>query len=411
MCGPAKAQIAETVAVSVLLDQLFKGIDDTINKARDTGDYLLMRAGVQAKDALLNWKQVNSDLMDKAFSDLKGAQRDIFLNANAFVDNANADVKARIADAQKTVDAGDQLVNSLPTAGYTYVSRYGPQVILPPEKGEDDNLVISVTGVNLADASPVLTLNGKGAKLISQTQIEARFELPTSALQAEQAKMTTNSGEISYKTKSRSWIKWIFGFRDEQRKPIAVVVLPVTLGSIKGTYAVARTSREEKEFTRALGQFKGSNETVAKIATPEEGWLWDVTKPLKSIQGQGESAHCDGVDLNQSSANGLRYTARADRIGRSFTYPNGAPGYVDCSVKGTLYRMVPAEDPFTIDAQDVGWTDITIPLKENAKSISVTVSTFDKRSRDFAGSGADKLFSITTTDKGLIIHPRLPEDL
>lgn len=409
--NPAKAQIAETIGVSVLMDQLFKGIDDTINKARDTGDYLMMRAGVQAKDALLTWKQVNSDLLDKTFSEVKGAQRDIFLNANAFVDNANIDAKARLADAQKTVDAVDQFVNSLPTAGYTYISRYSPQVVLPAAKDATDKITLAVHGVNLSDAEPVLTMNGAAAKLISQTQTEAKFELPSTAFKNEQATMMTNTGDITYMSKSRSWFKWIFGLKDEQRKPISIVVLPVKLGSLSGSYRVGKTVREEKEFTRGLGQFKGSNETVAKIATPEEGWLWDTSKPFDKKQGHGESAHCEGVDLNQSSANGLRFTARADRIGRSLTYPSGAPGYVDCSVVGTEYRMVSSEDPGTIAMKEIGWADDTIPLPKNLKSMAITIQTFDNRSRNFAGSGVDKLFSLTTTDEGIIIHPQMPEDL
>lgn len=74
----AQAQVAEIAGAATtgaVLKQLIADLTTMINKARDDGDYLLARAGDEAKDALDAWQEVNSNLLDKKISDLLATNR------------------------------------------------------------------------------------------------------------------------------------------------------------------------------------------------------------------------------------------------------------------------------------------------------------------------------------------------
>ncbi len=406
--GAQVGAISGAAVTSVVLDQIFSGINGVIDKARNDGDYIMARAGVQAKDALLVWKQVNSDLLGKAFSELDQASQGLFDKANALVDSANADAAARLEQGRQVVEAADQVVNSLPTKGYTYVLRYSPQIV-PPSPSK--SVTVTLRGVNFDESEPELLVDGNSGKLISQTQQELRFELPATSFKTNPDHISLTEGTVKLKSKSSSWFRWLIGRKDVKERPISFVTLPTNLGKVRGSFRYKITERETKAFVRALGQFRGKDTRIYKVATPDSGWLWDVSAPMSVVQGHGEAARCEGIDSNAVSPNGVTVFAHADKI-RNGRYPLGADGYVDCSLSGTLYRDVEKEVNEQFAPLDLDWlVDQRLTLKPNSTEVILTVDTFDKRTRQFGGTGYDKFFEVNKVSGSLIISPRIPSDL
>lgn len=111
----AHAQVAAAVGgltTSATISQIFSGLDQLISSAQDAGDYLTMRAAIEAKGVIETWKEANKELLDKAFSELSETQRQTFNNARQLTERANQDVANRLETTQLLVNQANQLVES-----------------------------------------------------------------------------------------------------------------------------------------------------------------------------------------------------------------------------------------------------------------------------------------------------------
>lgn len=408
----ARAQVAEfagSAATGVVLKQLFADLTTMINKARDDGDYLLARAGVEAKNALDAWQQANGNLLDKAFSQLDKASRENFARAHQLVSSANTAAANRLETAQQIVENANQIIESIPLGGKeTYVLRYSPR-IQPPQTKE--SFFLRIRGVNLDKGDPKLHLTNGFAKRDQPGPLEAQFTIPSSEVPRDTKRIEVRSFKLTFSTPSTSWFARLFGKREEVTREIAVVALPINLATYDGVAVRNFSKRLEKPFTRDLGQFKAKNSRQYKVATPDNGWKWDLSKPLVKSQGQGESGRCEGVDMNNSSENGVSFFAHLDEI-RNSRYPLGAPGYVSCALSGTVYRMEAATETVPLPSGVLSWvSDTPIPLPSNTDTLTLNVQTFDGRKRVINGTGTDQFFDVRREPRQLVVTPRVPEDL
>lgn len=165
--------------------------------------------------------------------------------------------------------------------------------------------------------------------------------------------------------------------------------------------------RVEKPFTRDLGQFKATNSRQYKDATPENGWMWDINKQLQVIQGHGEAGRCEGVDMNKTSEKSVSVFAHLDKI-QNLTYPLGTDGFVNCSLRGTIFRNEPQTEDVSPQKGTISWDqDKAIPLPDNVESYTLTVTTYDGRVRIFTSPGTDKLYEVQRTPTKIIVRPKL----
>lgn len=403
------AEIAGAASTKIALDNIFSGVDNLIAKARAEGDYLLARAGAEARNAIDAWKAANGSLLDKAFNDLDKASQDLFLKTQALISRGNQEVGANLENARQITENANQIIESIPTQRRTYVLRFYPRIF--PPNNQNEFFTFTIRGVNLDGAQPSISLNGKQGSVTTQTQQEVQFKIPTSAVTSDNAALALNTAELSYTVPSENWLKWLTGRRDEIKRSLSFVVLPKDLGSFNLNYKRTVTREEEKPHTVDLGQFKATNQRVYKTAAPPAGYRWVLEKPLNVDQGSGEAGHCDGVDFAQTNPQGVVVFARLDQI-HNWRYPSGADGYVNCSISGTVVRTVEDEISESPDSGPLTWTsDLPIEMKPKIKSISLTVKTFDRRERAFNGTGTDKFYDVDSSASGLILRPKVPNDI
>lgn len=403
------AEIASSAATGVVLKQLFADLTTMINKARDDGDYLLARAGVEAKSAMETWQKANSNLLDKAFSELDKASRENFARANQLVTTANSGVANRLETVQQITENANQIIESIPLGGrQTYVLRFSPR-IQPPQAKE--SFTIRIRGVNLDKGNPNLHLSNSIAKRDQPGPLEAQFTIPLMEMQRDLNKIQVHSFKLTYSTPSDSWFLSLVGKRVDVTRELPIVSLPENMATyeVVGTRKFER--RVEKAFTRDLGQFKAKNSRQYKVASPDSGWKWDLSKPLVKQQGHGEAGRCEGVDISQSSENGVSFFAHLDEI-KNWNYPAGAPGYVNCALAGTVYKMEPVTENIPPQSGMLSWiADKQIVLPPNTDALTLKVKTFDGRERVFTGTGSDQFFDVRRESQVLIITPKVPEDI
>lgn len=405
--GPA-AGIASSAGTTVVLNQLFAGLNDTIESARVAGDYISAMAAARAKDVLTEWKRVNSALLDKTFGELDEASRENFGRIRQLIDDLKDPVSNRIEAARQMVDQANLLAETIPVPGsrQVFITRFEPRV-LPPQ--ESEQLGIRVRGVNLDKGDPQVVLGGAPVERDLIGPLEARFVVPLSSLPAATATVSVMALPIVYSTPKSGLWAWLTGGREQVRREIPVVVLPKQLAtySLEGQRTVERN--ETRPFTRIMAGIRGRNERQRHAVHPEPGWTWDLSRPITVRGGRGEAARCERVDMNASSPNAVTIVVSLQEI-RELT--RWARAWIDCHVDGTLVRTVTDTVPIQPATGSLTWTeDVRLSLPENVKALELKVKTFDGRTRSFSGSDTDKFLAVRREPTSLLLTPRTPDDL
>ena len=403
-------QAATAVTTRVVADQISARLSEAINRAQDAGNFLLAKALMSAKEVIDSWKKANEELLDKAFDRLDTTQRGIFDNARVLLEVGADKVDDALKKSQEIVETVDQAISNLPiTDKRSYVTRLMTRVV-PPNAAQ--GFRIRIRGRNLDTADVQLRLSKGNAKRDVIGPLEVQFEIPISEIPSDPSKLGVRTFKIAFHTVSSNWFKRLAGIKDTVERELPLIVLPKTLATfeVSSTYLV--DVRQEQAFTRDLGQFRGRNERVYRVANPEPGWKWDLSKPLSLIQREGEAGRCEGIDMNQSepmNGNGVVMFAHLDEIRRIFT---SDPGYVSCSLAGTLFRIVTEPRSEAPKNGDLSWTaDVQVALPDRLTSFTLKMKLFDGRERIVTGPMADSYFEVRQEPGRLIISPRLPSDI
>lgn len=418
LIAPAAHAVVEQavggITTGVAISQISSALDDAIKSARDAGDYLTMRAAMEAKGAIEAWKEANKELLDKAFSSLNDSQQRMFNNARQLTDQLNDDIAHRLETGQQLVNQANQLVESIPLATKnTYVTRYTPRV-RPAQVSS--TVRVKVSGVNLDRGDPKITLEqGEvGRSIIGPTEVQ--FTVPASALPSQPDQLSVVPLKLSYSTPKDGYLNRLFGRRETVERELPVVTLPANIGRYSLSVVTKEERKEIQTFTSQQQKFKGKNTNDQKVAKPPEGWRWDWAQGVdafKQVGGGGEAGGCNGVMANESTPDGIVHSAHLDSIKQfdPFNIKFG-PGWQNCAVVGPIYRMTTMAVPQPYQNGTLNWTeDQSFQLPANTLAIELTVITFDGRKRVFSGSGFDKFFLVDRGTSELILKPKQPEDI
>lgn len=416
VASPAYAvveQVVGGVTTAATISQIFSGLDAMIDKSRDAGDYLTMRAATEAKGAIEAWKLANKELLDKAFTELNQTQQAMFNNARQLTDNINADFENRLETGQQLVNQANQIVESIPLATKnTYVTRYTPRV-KPAQSTSTVRLRLS--GVNLDKGDPRIGLDQGEASRSVIGPMEVQFTIPASALPGMADQLSVVPLKLTYSTPKDGYLNRLFGRRETVERELPIVTLPTNVGSYNLSVVTKEERKEVKTYTSQQQRFKGKNTNDQKMAKPPEGWRWDWSQGVgafRQVGGGGEAGGCNGVMANESSPDGITHSAHLDEIKKIGIPTVFGPGWQNCAVVGPIYRMSTMAVTQPQHSGMLNWTDDQrYPLPANTLAIEMTVSTFDGRKRVFSGTGSDKFFEINQSASELIIRPKQPQDL
>lgn len=410
--GQAVGTIASSVGTALVLDTLFKGLNDTIQSAQDAADYTTAMAAARAKDVLEEWRRVNSGLLSKTFGELDKASQENFGRTNKLIADFNDPLKDRLATAQQMVNVTNQIAQSLPIPGgkQVYVSEYKPRVAPPNER---TSFIVRLTGVNLDKGDLQMKLGGRALERTLTGPLEASFTIPVNTLPVDRSKLAVLRLDLSYSTPKEGLWAWLTSGRETVNRQLSIGVLPTSIGTFKLTGDAEATVRESEPYTGHTITFKGRDTEKKAGAVPKPGgWLWDLSKPFNVEQLRGEAASCQGPFLNEASPHAVPIGAKLKAIVDS-RYPlQRKSAWQECRLTGTVYRDVIKTGPIPGQEGSVSWTDdVALKLPTNLKAWTITVRTFDGRSRTFNTTGADKFFSVSKSADAIILNPIVPSDI
>lgn len=412
----AQAQL-EALTAGVAANQVMSQLDEVINKARDTGDYLAMRAAMEAKGVIETWKEANTELLNNAFSKLNHSQQQIFNNARQLATQANVDADHRLKHAEAIVNQTNQLMVDLPYNNETYVTQFSPRVI-PAQTAS--TITIKVKGVNLDDGQPVLKVGNASAERMIVGPMEVLYTFPLSHIQRAPDKLTVVPLTLAYSKPKEGFLNRLFGNREQVQRQLPVIALPANVGRYSFSMVVETDEKQVQQFTSQQQLFEGRNTNVRRIATPPDGWQWDWSQgagAFSQVQTSGDAGSCNGILANESSKDGIVHQAHLDerrevRMRGILPEVVWGPGRQNCGVTGPIFKMVRVEKTIPAVAGAVGWTeDLRLDVPTGLKALSLEVATFDGRKRVFNGTGNDKFFDVLQSTSQLIIQPKQPADI
>ncbi|WP_426291532.1 hypothetical protein [Sphingomonas sp. TWP1-3-1] len=402
--GPANAQIAESLATGVVLDELQSQLDTAITSALQAGDLLIYQAGVEARDAIAAWKQANGNLLDKTFSSLDDTTKTIFSKTDTLIDKIDAKTGDRLAQAQELGDTGVLISTSIiPTQQRTLITRYSPRVFAP-QTGTPR--VVTIYGANIAEAKPLITLpDGVKISPVSLTSQAASFIIPASFLSNPINASTVVTAQLGY-TRNASAI-----FKKRVQKSLAFWTLPPVMGSYTAVATVERPNRVTDMAVIHTGELSGKDKNILKGINPPSGWLFDLPRVDSSatlVGNGGEAGRCQIIAPQDRSESGVMVQVHVDHT-RDWKGSKKS-GWIRCIATMPIYKVDQIRQALPPTTGEIAWSsDLHITPPEGIRSWAVSIKTMDGRTRQFTGSGLDQLFQLTADTSGVLIKPLPPK--
>jgi len=407
--GSATAQVppvAGSLATGAVVDQIADRLNEALDKATASGDFLAMRASQEALYVIDAFKKANQELLDDAF-DRIGDERRALLNG--LRETTRAIEEGRIDTLQKLQDTGDQmdrLVRDSTFKRQPVVYRYRGSIVTP---GETQDIRLTVSGYRLTTDQPYLLFRGQRYPAIEEGDT-LRFELPRNLFTADPARLKSETATLVLFARHGGFLG-IGEKTREERTNINLVTLPGQLGSVDVQYTEIATVRREQPFVREESHRKsgyGGWDCRSFAHNPTRADRRFNPDRSSVRQGSGNSnGRLQDVSVRDS---GISYRICARR--RQW---DSGPGYRHAHVNAvevwneTENRPRAATQPLT-------WTtDAVFPIPEDNSGLLIKVTDFTGVQRVVPASGGDAGRYATVTydpdSDAVLVRPKVPADL
>lgn len=407
---PADAQGAEALgglATGQAIKQIGDELQETLDKATSSGDFLAIRATQQAMFILDAFKETNESLLDTAF-DRIGQERQAVLNGlrNTVrqIDEGRVNTLLKL---ENTTDQLDRLVRETTFKSYPVVYRYRGSIVTP---GETQNIVLTVDGYKLARvATPVLTFRGKNySPQIAGDKL--RFELPRSLFIAADKQAKNEPASLALVYKAGGFLG--FGSKDRVVKyDLNVVTLPQQIGSVEVSFKEVVDTRQTEVWDREDHKRKSGH----------GGWDCEGYAYTPKAANRRFDTNATSVQEGSGNGNGRLEAVRVTESGISFRicvrrkYWDKGPGFRHALVHATEVWTA-EERQGRNQAVNLPWTsNVTVQTPQKLENLLVTVKDFTGTSRTLAAAGGDAgRFARVDYDRDsnvIIVTPVVPADL
>ena len=406
--------IVETATVAASLQGIKGLITSAIDKAQNTGNYLLFKAGTELRSTIDTWERANSNLLNKAFRELNNSQRQFFANAEALATKINRDGQEQVEGIRQVAELINQTAQDVRIFdGSLGLFRYAPRIVYPGIKGDSKGeLTFTVRGVNFDRADPQLVLpDGKHAKRITLLRQEAVFKVPATVF-------TFQPTDTSYATLSFTYLNptpgvlggvqdFFSGRKNRATTQIAVMQLPQVLGTFTLQSRTRETIRTVKDFERVFS-WTGRNESKVWNQGPHDN-NWRII--ISSLQNRGEWGEAGkGCSVINNNEHGFSIEVRTGKVRKGFN-PDG-PGYQNCRYTWQEFIDHEAIRDQPVQPGQLTWTaDVPLVLPDRVAGYLMTFRTWHGLERTTAATLVQNFYEIVEQNNTVILRPQIPNDL
>ncbi|CUS38073.1 exported hypothetical protein [Candidatus Nitrospira nitrificans] len=434
LAEPAHALITETTIMSVGLSEVRSTIESLLESARQKGDYLLIRAVIEAKNAIDAWEAANSRLLGDAFKKLDDTAKKNFQRIEGLVDDINRKGAARLDQIQELESSAAQIVSMItPDGDRPYILKQRPRVIYR----QKEPIRITLGGANLDTAEAELLLPNSSEVIRPSGDGEKTrlvFDVPVDRFIFDKESSSLNKIKLSYRNPRIGFIGRVvetFSSAPRVTREIAILALPLKVADLE---LVTTMKVKRKILNRQIdcpghqqysdgkcpgrmwaeSEFRGYDTDQERAIRPEAGWKFDLEKKNAfSFEQYGEgrgNSYCIGWKPNEISENGHVFRAH---VGRERAIPRDRDGVVNCKVLVYEYKEEEGTMPGLKGQSILTWADPTVfPLPQNLESFTLTGKVFDGRGFIHTQTGAsDKFFKVKVDNNLFMVIPQVPEDI
>lgn len=409
--GPASpTSIFVEPTVGATLDILESRINDVISHARQSGEYLLWRAGEAARQALVAWKDVNSDLLKKA-NDVLSEQQRQFLNS---IDLGLRELRAEAADvdrrARDLTVMWAETVSSLPFPGNdAKIYFMSPQTIFPV----GDTIKLTLKGPKLAKANVRVFIGNKEFKVTASTDFAVTTTIPRSEFPFDDTDDAFAQVDVVFDGNPGGILS-----KGQQKRSFDVWLLPSQLGTATVTEVIQRSNKVAAYFdTQAQASGRDVLIPVGVSIFPHlsnDGWKIDTSQiaaagGVQVISAAGESGSCNGVSLSNMSETGLVYNIH---ISHSWRRGRTRGGWQICNIRVPIYKTISTVERKLAPPIRLSWLeDRTFRLASPENKAEVRVSLFNDRVYENVDATTFLAYlRVSRNGDTLLFNPRPPAD-
>ena len=394
------------VTTGVMVDQLSDRLNGMIDNARQSGDFLAMRASQEALYVLDAFEDTNKSLLDDAFHRI-GEERQAILNqVRATADAIESGRVDTLAQLQASGDQLDRLVRDTTFKQHPVVYRYRGSIIVP---GETQNIRLSVNGYRLGGDDPHLIF--RGTKYPARREGDnLTFELPRALFTAPESQMLSETATLVIGYRTGGFLG--FGAKAAEAKyDLNLVTLPQKLATVQIAFKEQVTTRQERAVSQEVSHKKSGH----------GGWSCRGFAFNPAAADRRFYPERSSVSNGSGNDNGKIHGISVRDVGISFEicarrpYHAGGPGYRHALVNYVEYWDTTSELE-RISVGELSWTaDHVSSIPDRSGGLLVTVKDFTGNARTVpAAGGAVGRFATVVYDAqsdAVIVRPIIPGDL
>ncbi|MEZ4379061.1 MAG: hypothetical protein R3B35_12335 [Gemmatimonadales bacterium] len=409
-------EILGTAATKAVITDLFRGIDASIEKAKQAGDYVTAAALGRLREVVKLFSEQLGDRIDQAFGQLDRTSQDLLRSAAALVAQAQRDVTTDLQTVERITRTANNLVENTPFGeGRSYILDYRPRVIGPLK---ETTIRVTLFGVNLDKAEPVLVVRGREIKAGIVGPTEATIDIPVALLQGASDRVSQHDMLVRFTTaNANALLRYLNVFRSDVERSVTLFRVPARIASYTVSWTRDERRRFEQAYTATLPRLEGINTDVSGLAEAPSGWEWVIDLPRRSefkLGGGGEKSHCKDIGWNGATPSAIRVVARVDEIrnlGSLFGAVNRKPGWAVCTLTGPIMRDSITALPRSL-AGTLSWgSGESINMSPSCDDVTITITMFNGQVIIARGAANEKYFTIQGSGCSYAINPRLPSDL
>ena len=275
----AGADVMGAMSVGAVLGELRRDADALIERGRQAGDFIIWRAGNEAKQFVDQWERANQSLINTTFEKLDAATQRQFRQMDATIERLEDGLVTSLEEGHKIVEQIGNQLQTIPLIGGTAsVARYSPRVIVPPAEGADPVVRLRVFGPLMHEADARMqTPNATALTPRSTRATELVFELDRSVLPSDTTKHRIVAVPLEF-TSNPNTIRLL---QQRSTHQLEFFLLPQIAAEISVNATVSDPEVQRRTVQIHMGQFQGRNTRIHRgvsIPEREHGWRLDLSR-------------------------------------------------------------------------------------------------------------------------------------
>lgn len=398
-------EIASSVGVGELIDQIGDRLNGLIERAEEAGDFLGKRAGQEALYVLDAFERANQSLLDEAFSKI-GEERQAILNQ---ISKTADDIEKGRVDTLNRLEAiSDQfvrMVNDRTFKQMPTIFRYRGAIVSPEET---QDVRLHIIGYRLTNGTPHLIFRDQKYEAKKDGE-NLRFVLPRSLFESEDVHIKSEDATLVLEGREGGFLG-LFSDPVVVEYELEIVTLPKHLATIELTYEVEVKERQErvvqiKESYNSSSRKSSCESYAYNPATKER--RFDVEKSYVK-RGSGNSrGKLKKVSIRDVGIS-FQICAKRGRFDKDNGYRHAVGRYVE-------FWTTSRSDPRNMSSV-LTWTkNAAIPVEKSIDRLLITISDFSGvvRTVPVAGGKVGRYATVRydAQSKVVIVDPIIPKDL